>query len=134
MLANRPRSSTRQGRLIFSAPAKSPSSGRSAVSLHTRTKLRQFNSWSAVVQPYLRNFSQDLRGWFVLLSSVQEHPSLNIDSCACGNIIYTDRKLWPHHLVASDLPPVFEGISINQHTERPTTKFSHCDTDQDIWV
>src|SRR5215469_315796 len=61
MLANRPGSSTRQGRLIFSAPATSPSSGRSVVSLHTRTKLRQFNSWPAVNQPYLRNFSQDLR-------------------------------------------------------------------------
>src|SRR6516165_4836832 len=51
MLANRPRSSTRQGRLIFSAPAKSPSVAEVRYSLHTRTKLRQFNSGSAVVQP-----------------------------------------------------------------------------------
>src|SRR6516164_9691180 len=64
MLANRPGSSTRQGRLIFSAPATSPSSGRSAVSLHTRTKLRQFNSWSAVDQPYLQNLSHNFRGVF----------------------------------------------------------------------
>src|SRR5215813_9355999 len=64
MLANRPGSSTRQGRLIFSAPATSPSSGRSAVSLHTRTKLRQFNSWSAVEEPYLQKLSYNLRGCF----------------------------------------------------------------------
>src|SRR5262249_2794379 len=84
MLANRPGSSTRQGRLIFSAPATSPSSGRSAVSLHTRTKLRQFSSWSTVAEPYLQNLSRNLRGWLRALAGQSNFGRPNVMSAIGG--------------------------------------------------
>jgi hypothetical protein len=66
-------------------------------------------------------------------TSVQKHPSLNIDYSVCGSTGYANRKLGPHYLVTFNHRGINDRKFINPFSECPTTHFP-IETTTLIWL